>query len=148
MTHLTELPVEFLFRYKSKLDARQLEAPHSGAGRLLTWSTAGTFEGPRLQGRIVPGPSSEWAEVRPDGFVKANVRLLLETHDGGSILMSYTATAVPNDEGLSVRNFPIFETADPRYAWLNTVQAITLYQVRGTDVSPCDVYRLPSSPPV
>ena len=60
----------------------------------------------------------------------------------------YTLTlTVTNDAGLSVRNFPIFETADARYDWLNTVQAITLYEVRGTQVSPCDVYQLPSAMP-
>ena len=138
------LPVEHLFRYRAKLGVRNLEAPHGGS-RLLTWCTEGDFEGPRLRGRIVPGPSSEWAEIRPDGFVKAQVRLLLETHDGASILMTYLATAAPNEGGLAVRNFPIFETADERYTWLNTVQAITLYQVTGTDVSPCDVYRLPAT---
>jgi hypothetical protein len=59
--------------------------------------------------------------------------------------MGYLATAAPNETGLAVRNFPLFETADERYTCLNAVQAITLYQVTGTDVSPCDVCLLPSS---
>jgi hypothetical protein len=68
-----------------------------------------------------------------------------ETNDWASILMTCLATAAPNEAGLAVRNLPLFETDDERYTWLNTVQAITLYQVTGTDVIPCDVCLLPSS---
>ncbi len=82
------------------------------------------------------------ARSRPDGVVVAEVHLLLITDDDAEILMRYTATAVPTPTGMSVKNFPIFETADERYTWLNTVQAVTLYEVLNGEVTPRVVYEI------
>ncbi|HEY0251965.1 MAG TPA: DUF3237 domain-containing protein, partial [Kofleriaceae bacterium] len=48
----------------------------------------GTFEGERLSGVVLDG-SSDWQTVRTDGAITLDVRLLLRTHDGSAITMSY-----------------------------------------------------------
>lgn len=93
-------------------------------GRLIVDASAGTFEGERLRGTIVP-PGGDWVTLRRDGSVKLDVRLVLKTDDGAMILMTYTGIGIPEDDGtLRIRTAPLFETGDERYAWLNRVQAI------------------------
>lgn len=138
---LEQMPVDFLFSYESELSAEIFDTGF-GDTRMFTQVTSGTFEGPKLRGEIVVGPSAERAVIRPDGALIGDVNLLLRTHDKADILMRYTALAIPTERGFNVRNFPLFETADERYTWLNTVQALTLYTVIDGIVSPCDVYQL------
>jgi hypothetical protein len=47
--------------------------------------TGGTFAGPALNGRLLPGASADWQIVQPDGTVLGDVRLTLQT-DGGRLL--------------------------------------------------------------
>jgi len=123
---LTSWPVEFLFSVTATLTPPQgglIPAGPQGT-RAIIGVTGGTFEGPRLRGTVVP-PGGEWATVRPDGAVKADVRLTLQTDDGALILMSYSGIGVPGADGNpDIRTAPLFETGDPRYAWLNNIQAI------------------------
>lgn len=98
----------------------------------------GTFEGARLRGQVRPG--YDWVTGRPDGNMMIDVRLSLLTDDGAAIGMFYTGLARAADpadaerfarrEALSyeqtfLHTTPRFETADPRYAWLNGVIAVT-----------------------
>lgn len=63
--------------------------------------------------------------MRPDGSGKLDVRAQLRTDDGALILMTYFGIALPQQDGtFSIRTAPLFETGDPRYAWLNHVQAV------------------------
>ena len=140
---LSELPVEFLFQ----IDVSTAEpppafiegAPHGS--RMIVTATDGTFDGPRLSGRVVPGPGAEWATVRADGSIHADVRLLLETHDGVHILMTYNGIAREEDGTLRVRTAPLFQTGHPDYAWLNQVQAVALGTPGGRGIV-YDVYRV------
>ena len=47
--------------------------------------TGGTFEGPRLKGKVLPG--ADWQIVRPDGVLELEARYALETDDGALISM-------------------------------------------------------------
>src|ERR1700685_4379809 len=51
--------------------------------------TGGQFEGPRLKGIVQEG-GSDWILIRPDGSIQLDVRLTLETADGGIIGMRYS----------------------------------------------------------
>ena len=97
----------------------------------------GVFEGDRLSGTVLEG-GSDWQAVRPDGSTMLNVRLVLKTHDNALIGMTYqglrhgpadviarmeAGEAVPADS-YYFRIAPMFETAAPRYAWLNGVVAV------------------------
>jgi hypothetical protein len=138
-THLEVIP---LFTYGStELGTKYVDAGPGGQ-QIFTWSKGGTFEGPRLRGKMIAGPSNERARRRSDGVVVADVNILMETDDGAEILMKYIATAVPTATGLRVRNFPIFETAHPDYFWINSVQAVTYYEMVDGKISPRQVYQL------
>jgi len=140
---LTSLPVEFLFR----LEVQTLEPPPIAVAggphgdRLIVTASAGTFEGPRLSGRVVPGPGAEWATTLPGGSVRADVRLVLETDDGAPLLMTYNGVGTVGEDGLRVRIAPLFQAGAERYQWLNEIQAVGL----GTPLADgirYDVYRL------
>jgi hypothetical protein len=138
----TDMPVEHLFTYEVTLDQRKIDCGPSGT-KIHTLVTEGTFEGERLRGEIIPNHSFETADVRSDGFITGDLRLWLRTDDGADILMTYIATAVYIEGGMSVRNYPFFETGAEKYQWINKVQAVTLYDVHDGVLSPIDVYELP-----
>lgn len=92
----------------------------------------GKIEGERLRGRLLGG--GEWALIGPDGFLRVDVRLQAETHDGAFLYIQYTgllemnaavqkALATGQGTNFGDQHFftnPRFETGDTRYAWLNT----------------------------
>ena len=55
--------------------------------------------------------------------------------------MTYTGLARRDDSGLVIRTVPRFETADERYTWLNSLQAVA-HGTTGTDSVTYDVYGL------
>ncbi len=93
--------------------------------------TGGTFEGPGVRGRVVPG-GADWQIVRPDGAAELEARYTLETDAGGLIyVLNRGIRSGPPDvlrklrEGLRVnrseyyfRTTPIFETSVPDLQWL------------------------------
>ena len=97
----------------------------------------GTFEGPRLRGKVLPD-GADWVIRRADGATMIDVRLGLMTDDGAAIAMSYTGLisiasgAVERFrrgervtyEETYIRTTPRFETGDARYDWLNRVIAV------------------------
>jgi hypothetical protein len=84
------------------------------------------FDGERLQAKQKGAAGADWVIVGPDGCGMLDVRFCLETHDGALIYVQYTgrvdvASGVGSAPAYST---PTFETGDPRYAWLNKVQAV------------------------
>ena len=47
--------------------------------------TGGTFAGPELNGKLLPGASADWQIVLPDGTALGDIRYTLQT-DGGDLL--------------------------------------------------------------
>ena len=92
----------------------------------------GTFEGPKLKGKVLPG-GADWIIGRPDGSTTLDVRIVVETDDGAAIGMTYRGLRHGPAEGMDRLNrgevvdpatyyFRIavaFETAAAKYAWLN-----------------------------
>src|SRR5580692_2881644 len=99
---------------------------------------SGHFEGPRLRGRVLPG-GGDWTLLRGDGVLELDLRVSLETDDGALIhLASFGLRHGPPEvlaalaRGESVdpaayyfRTTPRFETADPKYAFLNRLLAVS-----------------------
>ena len=108
-----------------------------GERRVGLVSDAGTFVGERLRGTILPG-GADWILVRPDEVVTLDVRAVLETDDkaliaftyrglrhGPAAVMERLARGDPVDPSeYYMRIMGSFETAAPRYAWLNRIFAI------------------------
>jgi hypothetical protein len=116
--------VEHLFTITAKTERGSLIRFTPAGSRVIINVTGGTFEGPRLSGKIEP-PGGDWVYLREDGSVRLDVRLTLRTEDGAGILMTYAGIGTPKEGGgLSIRSAPLFETGDERYTWLNNIQAI------------------------
>jgi hypothetical protein len=110
--------------------------PHGA--RAIAPITSGTFEGPQLRGKVLPG-GGDWTLLRSDGVLELDLRITLQTDDGALIYMtSFGLRHGPPDvlaalaRGESVdpsqyyfRTAPRFETSAPRYAFLNRLIAIS-----------------------
>lgn len=100
--------------------------------------TGGHFEGERLRGTLVPGSSADWLLLRADGVLELDFRATLRTDDGALISMkSFGLRHGPPEviaalgRGETVdpatyyfRTTPRFETAHPKYAFLNRLIAV------------------------
>jgi len=58
-----------------------------GSNRVVVPVAGGTFEGPKLKGKIV-NPSGDWIVARPDGSSLLDLRAVLQTTDGQNIYMT------------------------------------------------------------
>ena len=56
---------------------------------------SGEITGERLRGKLLGG--GEWALQGPDGFIRVDVRLQVETHDGAYLYMQYTGLLEANE---------------------------------------------------
>ncbi len=109
--------------------------------RFIVPVSGGTFEGPKIKGTVAL-PGGDWVQARKDRTVRLDVRLLLVTDDGESILTTYHGVGTPNEDGSTdLRTAPTFETGSEKYAWLNNVQAIAIGNSTPTDVT-YEVYRV------
>ncbi len=122
----TQLDVEHLFTLDLTTGNNPNALIRNGptGTRLIADVNGGTFSGPRLSGTVAP-PGGDWVHVRPDRTIHLDVRLLLVTDDGESILMTYNGIGTPQENApTSIRSAPRFETGAESYAWLNNVQAV------------------------
>ncbi len=111
--------------------------PTPAAVRRLGIVPGGVFEGARLSGEVLEG-GNDWQAVRADGATDLDVRLVLRTTDDALIGMTYRGLrhGPPEVVGRIDRGEEVdpasyyfrisarFETAAPRYDWLNRVLAI------------------------
>jgi Protein of unknown function (DUF3237) len=86
----------------------------------------GSFEGERLRGRVLPG-GGDWVTTRIDGVLILDLRVTLETDDGGLIHMTFSG--MRDDANGYFRTVPRFETATPKYAFLNRLLAIGIGEI-------------------
>ena len=94
--------------------------------------TGGTIEGSRLSGKLL-GSGSDWMLVGPDGFMRMDVRVQIQTDDGAVICAHYFGPAEANEKlrramaasvptnfsDHRIRAHWLMETGDLRYAWIN-----------------------------
>ena len=88
--------------------------------------TGGSFEGDRLRGKVLAG-GGDWVAARADGTFELDLRVTLETEDGALIHMTFTG--VRNDAKHYFRTLPRFETAEPKYAFLNRLLAVGIGEI-------------------
>jgi len=106
--------------------------------RRIIHITGGSVEGPALSGSVLPG-GADWQILRADGTAVLEARYTIETGDGALIyvtnfgfrhgppeILARIAAGEEVDPALYYfRAAPLFETSAPRYAWLNSVLAMT-----------------------
>ena len=100
--------------------------------------TGGTFEGARLRGTVLPGGSADWLLLREDAVLEMDLRATLRTDDGALVSMKSfglrhgppaVIAAIGRGETVDpatyyFRTTPRFESADPRYTFLNRLVAV------------------------
>ena len=101
--------------------------------RRIVPQTGGTFSGPELNGRLVPGVSADWQIILPDGTALADIRYTLQTDDGALLyvqargvrhgkpdVLERLARGDDVDAGeYTFRTSTQIETAAPELDWLN-----------------------------
>ena len=92
--------------------------------------TGGSFEGDRLRGKVLPG-GADWTVKRPDGVIELDLRITLETEDGALIHMTFVGIRDDAAPGAPYfRTLPRFETAAPKYSFLNRLLAVGIGEIR------------------
>jgi Protein of unknown function (DUF3237) len=94
--------------------------------RVLVDVTDMRIEGERLRARMKGTAAADWGSRAADCTVQLDVRATLETHDGALVFIEYNGRVDFSDPKRPGPEYttPRFETGDPRYAWLNKVQAV------------------------
>lgn len=132
MRHLEVPELSFLCDMELTVEAAHLPGETPIGNRRIIRVTGGKLRGEKLTADVIPG-GDDWITVREDGTIIQDVRILLETKDNALILMTYRGVRTGTkkvlgrlDAGEDVdpseyyfRTAPIFETADPKYDWLN-----------------------------
>ena len=117
----------------------QLDAPQVINNNLFIYNVpSGTVEGPKIKGKILP-PAADWLALMPSGVLRLDVRLTILTDDNQYIYVTYNGVIKTNpttdkkfEEGKEVIKAdeqyfitaPTFQTASPKYGWLNEIQAV------------------------
>ena len=103
--------------------------------RRISGITEGTFQGPKLKGKVVT-PAGEWGATRPDGAYIIDVRMELQTDDSALIFLSYRGVIYTPPKGQGERYWvttPVFETAAEKYDWLNRIVCVAVsYSVQAS----------------
>lgn len=126
------IETEFLCTIQVTLEpARELGQTPAGRRRIIG-ITGGQFSGPKLSGRVLAG-GADWQVIRADGVAYLDARYTLETSDGALVYVNNLGYRHGPPEVLErlargddvdpalyyMRATPWFETAAPKYAWLN-----------------------------
>ena len=95
--------------------------------------TGGTFAGPELNGKLLPGVSADWQILLPDGTALGDIRYTLQTDDGALLYVQSRGVRHGSPEVLerlgrgedvdaseyTFRTSTQIETASRELAWLN-----------------------------
>jgi Protein of unknown function (DUF3237) len=128
----TDIKTEYLMTLTAQLDAAQV----INSNLFIYNVPSGAVEGPKIKGKILP-PAADWLALLPSGVLRLDVRLTILTDDNQYIYMTYNGVIKTNPatdkkfaEGKEVIKTeeqyfitaPTFQTASPKYAWLNEIQ--------------------------
>jgi len=90
--------------------------------------------GDRLRGASKGRAAADWLTV-VGSIGTLDVRGTIETHDGALIYVQYRGrTDTSQGQGAPIYVAPLFETGDPRYAWLNAIQAVGKGELNGSEL--------------
>jgi hypothetical protein len=101
--------------------------------RRIVPQTGGTFTGPELRGKLLPGASADWQIVLPDGTALGDIRYTLQTDTGELLYVQSRGVRHGSAEVLArlgrgdevdaseytFRTSTQIETAAPDLDWLN-----------------------------
>lgn len=140
---MQEVETDFLFEARVALAEPLVVGPTPEGERIIVDVLGGHFEGPHLSGEVLPRSGADWSRLRSDGSGILDVRMTLKTDQDALIYVhwhgimkfepherSYALDfAKPDDpkgaDRYYFRTSPRFETAAPRWAWLNHIVSIS-----------------------
>jgi Protein of unknown function (DUF3237) len=83
--HLPEPRLTRVYRLQATLGQPLALGERPQGQRRIVPLTGGTFTGPELRGKLLPGASADWQTVLPDGTALGDIRYTLQT-DAGALL--------------------------------------------------------------
>ena len=122
-----------VYRLEASLAQPLVLGDVAGGHRRIVPMTGGTFTGPEINGKLLPGASADWQIVLPDGSALGDIRYTLQT-DAGDLLyvqsrgvrhgspevLARLARGEDVDAGeYTFRTSTQIETAAPDLDWLN-----------------------------
>jgi len=100
-----------------------VQVENTPTGSLMVGEIVGAdWVGERFSARLRGRAAADWLDVAPDGTATIDVRMTLETSEGGLVFVDYTGRS--NMETGAAYACPRFRTGVPELAWLNRVQAV------------------------
>ena len=133
MSRLPELRLTLVYRLEAVLGEPLDFGEVSQGHRRIVPQMGGTFEGPDVKGKLLPGASADWQIVLPDGTVLGDIRYTLQTDDGALLYVQSRGVRHGSAEVLArlargedvdaseytFRTSTQIETASARLDWLN-----------------------------
>jgi Protein of unknown function (DUF3237) len=133
---MPEINTEFLFKIALEIQVSSLGETPYGSRRIFHFN-GGSFEGPKLKGRVLPGGGGS-SLIRRDDVLEVDVRLTLETDDKHQIYMAWKGLRHGPEEVMDrlyrgeivdpgtyyFRTTPYFETSSEKYGWVNRICSI------------------------
>jgi muconolactone delta-isomerase len=131
--HLPDPQLTLVYRLTATLgEPLDLGASARGRRRIVP-QTGGTFTGPKVSGKLLPGASADWQLVLPDGTSLADLRYTLQTEEGDLLYVRSRGTRYGPAEVLArlgrgedvdaseytFRTLTEIETTAPELDWLN-----------------------------
>jgi hypothetical protein len=105
-----------------ELGTTHLVSADASGTRLVSEINNARYEGDRFKASSIGVANADWAAIDPDGRVRVDVRLTVQTDDGAIVHVHYEGRG---DAATGVTcAAPLFETGDERYAWLTRIQAV------------------------
>ena len=121
----------FAFEMRATVGSPQEVGQVRGGRRRIVPITGGTFEGPGIRGKVVPG-GADWQTIQADGFSELDTRYTIQTDAGGlvyvqnagmrhaaaDVMQKLLAGQTVDPSLVYFRTVPRFETAAPELQWL------------------------------
>ena len=137
----------FAFEARVKVDAPVEIGQVPRGRRRIVSILSGTFEGPGIKGKVVPG-GADWQIIRADGFSELDTRYTLETdkgqivyvqnagmrHAAPDVMKKLLAGELVDPSLVYFRTVPKFETASPALQWLTRAVFVGLGERHPNDV--------------
>src|SRR3954469_1228906 len=133
MSELPEPRLTHVYRLEATLGEPLDIGDVSQGRRRIVPQTGGTFTGPELNGKLLPGVSADWQTVLPDGTAPGDIRYTLQTDGGALLYVQSRGVRHGSPEVLerlgrgedvdaseyTFRTSTRIETASPELDWLN-----------------------------
>jgi hypothetical protein len=133
---MPDINTEFLFTLALEIQVSSLGETPYGNRRIFHFD-GGSFEGPKLKGKVLPGGGGS-SLIRRDEVLEVDVRLSLETEDMHQISMAWKGLRhgpkevmdrlyrgeIVDPRSYYFRTTPYFETSSEKYGWMNRICAV------------------------